>query len=815
MIQNLFTVTFRNLKKYRFYTFINVFGLTIGITACLVIFLFIRFELSFDEYNTNADRIVRIDWEVRLGETHTYNAAVTPPMAEAFVREFPEVNAAARLRFSGSGQFKVTTENQVETSVVYADNDLFKIFSFEFIAGDPTNALLEPHSMVISESCAARFFPDENPLGKTLIKDNETLYKVTGVIEDMPENAHFRFNMFLSMEGLAESKNENWIGGPFNTYLLLRPDADPKELESKLPIIVDKYVMPHATAVLGNNFVEQFKRQGNSLTLHVMPLTDIHLHSHLSNELGNNGDIKYIYLLGGVAMFILILAVVNFTNLATARSIKRAREVGIRKAMGSSRAYLGLQFVTESVMLSLLAFMIALAATEITLPYFNTLTGSTLGVPFGDIKVMASLFGVAILTGVLAGLYPGFVLSSYKPVNVLKGKLPIGESGTFLRSGLVVFQFTVSIFLTIATLAIITQTRFMQNKELGFSPEQIIRLKDVSNAGQGLYTFRDEMLKHPVVKSATISSYFPGPGSARKTPLIWRYGMEPAPSNSVNIEQWAVDYDYAATLGLEFIAGRDFAREFPSDSTAVIINASAARRLGISADPIGERLNVFHENPDGSQDRSRIATYTVVGVVKDFNFESLRDNVQPLGLFFGKSTGSIAFRYETAHTPDVIDALRSTWQKVVPGEPFIYAFVDEDFQRLYTTEQKLSRIFTLFSGLAIVIACLGLFALTSFTAEQRTKEIGIRKVLGASVKQIVVLLSLSFGRLILISFLVAAPLAAFGIRWYLEQYAYKADITVWLYLEAGFFASLLAAITLGYQSIKAARNNPVESLKCE
>src|SRR5690606_2592716 len=393
--------------------------------------------------------------------------------------------------------------------------------------------------------------------------------------------------------------------------------------------------------------------------------------------------------------------------------------------------------------------------------------------------------------------------------------LPIGESGTFLRSGLVVFQFTVSIFLTIGTLAIITQTRFMQNKELGFSPEQIIRLKDVSNAGQGLYTFRDEMLKHPVVKSATISSYFPGPGSARKTPLIWRYGMEPAPSNSVNIEQWAVDYDYAATLGLEFIAGRDFAREFPSDSTAVIINASAARRLGISADPIGERLNVFHENPDGSQDRSRIATYTVVGVVKDFNFESLRDNVQPLGLFFGKSTGSIAFRYETAHTPDVIDALRSTWQKVVPGEPFIYAFVDEDFQRLYTTEQKLSRIFTLFSGLAIVIACLGLFALTSFTAEQRTKEIGIRKVLGASVHQIVVLLSLSFGRLILISFLVAAPLAAFGIRWYLEQYAYKADITVWLYLEAGFFASLLAAITLGYQSIKAARNNPVESLKCE
>ncbi len=815
MIQNLITVALRNLKKYRFYTFINVLGLTIGITACLVIFLFIRFELSFDRHNTNADRIVRIDWEVRLGEAHTYNAAVTPPMAEAFVREFPEVEAAARLRFSGSYQFKVATENQIEPAVIFADNDLFKIFTFEFTAGDPTTALLDPHSMVISESCAARFFPNENPLGKTLIKDNTTLYKVTGVFKDMPENAHFRYNMFLSMEGLPESKNENWIGGPFNTYLLLRADADPKELESKLPIIVEKYVMPHAALVLGNNFIEQFKRDGSSLTLHVMPLTDIHLYSHLRNELSSNGDIKYVYLLGGVAIFILILAVVNFTNLATARSIKRAREVGIRKVMGSNRVHLGLQFLAESVMLSLLAFVIALAATEVTLPYFNTLTGSKLDIPFGDFTIVASLFGVAILIGVLAGLYPGFVLSSYKPVSVLKGKVPIGESGTFMRSGLVVFQFTVSIFLTIGTLAIITQTRYMQDKELGFSPEQIIRLKDVSNAGQRLYTFRDEMLKLPMIKNATISSYFPGPGSARKTPLIWRYGMEPAPSNSVNIEQWSVDYDYAATLGLEFIAGRDFAREFPSDSTGVILNATAAKRLGIFDDAIGQKVNVFRDSPDGAQDRSQIDTYTVVGVVNDFNFESLRDNVQPLGLFFGESIGSIAFRYETARTPDVIDALRSTWQKVAPGEPFIYAFIDQDFQRLYTTEQKLSRIFMLFAGLAIVIACLGLFALTAFTAEQRTKEIGIRKVLGASVQQIVVLLSLSFGRLILISFLLAAPLAMFAIRWYLDQYAYKADITAWLYLQAGLFASVLAAITLGYQSIKAARNNPVDSLKYE
>ncbi len=815
MIRNLFTVALRNLKKYRFYTLINVLGLTIGITACLVIFLFIRFELSFDRYNENAERIVRIDWEVFLGEAHTYNAAVAPPMAEAFVREFPEVESAARLRQRGSFQFKRTTENQVESAVVYADNDLFKIFSFNFIAGDPEQALVHPNSLVISESTAARYFPNENPLGKTLIKDNETLYLVTGVIKDMPENAHFRFDMFLSMEGLDESKNENWIGGPFNTYLLLRPDADPGALESKLPVIVEKYIMPHATAVLGNNFVEQFKSGGNSLTLHVMPLNDIHLYSHLRNELSNNGDIKYIYLLGSVAVFILILAVVNFTNLATARSIKRAREVGIRKVMGSNRLNLTLQFLAESVMLSLLAFVIATALTEVALPFFNTLTASTLVMPFGDVTVMASLFAVAILVGVAAGLYPGFVLSAYQPTQVLKGKLPIGESSAFLRSGLVVFQFAVSIFLTIGTLAIIAQTRYMQDRKLGFDPEQIIRLKDVANAGVRLHAFRDEMLKLPFIKSATISSYFPGPGSARKTPLIWRYGMEPSPSSSVNIEQWFVDHDYASTLGLDIIAGRDFARAFPSDSTAVIINESAVRRLGLSDDPVGQKLSLFHDNPDGSQDQSRVDTYTIIGVVKDFNFESLRDNVQPLGLFFGKSINSIAFRYEAARTSDVIDALQGTWRKIAPGEPFHYAFVDQDFQRLYTAEQKLSRIFMLFSGLAIAIACLGLFALTAFTAEQRTKEIGIRKVLGASVRQIVVLLSVSFGRLILISFLLAAPLAAIAIQWYLEQYAYKADIGVWLYLKAGLFASALAVFTLGYQSIRAARNNPVESLKCE
>jgi putative ABC transport system permease protein len=383
-----------------------------------------------------------------------------------------------------------------------------------------------------------------------------------------------------------------------------------------------------------------------------------------------------------------------------------------------------------------------------------------------------------------------------------------------LRNGLVVFQFTISIFLIIATLAISAQTNFMQQVDLGFDKDQIIRMKDVTNAGDRLYNFREELLKNPAIKDVTVSSYFPGPGSARKTPLVWRYGTEPSPSNAINIEKWTVDYDYIPTLDMQVVSGRNFSREF-MDSSSVIVNESTVWNLGLGPDPIGKKLSLFHDNPDGSQDQNQLETYLIIGVVKDFNYESLRQNIQPLGLFFGRSTGSIAIRYETHDTEKVIDALKNTWKRIAPGEPFNYSFLDEDFDRTYNTEKKLSSIFFLFSGLAVAIACLGLFALTAFTVEQRTKEIGIRKVLGASVSQLVALLSLAFSRLILISFVFAAPLAGYGIHLYLRQYAYKADISPWLYLEAGLIACVLSALTIGYQSVKAARLNPVDSLKIE
>lgn len=814
MLRNYLTTAFRNFYKFRFYTIINVVGLTIGITACLVILLFVRFELSYDKFNDNADRIVRVDWDLQMQGVRTCRAAVTPPMAEVLVHDFPEVEAATRFRDFGSFQFKRDIENTVEWRVVYADNDLFKIFTIPFIEGDPTTALKEPYSMVITEKCAAQFFPNESALGKTLMKDNKVLYKITGVVKDLPENSHFHFRMFLSMEGLEESKNGNWIGGPYNTYLLLRPGADYKVLEAKLPTMVEKYLIPNAEAVLGASFMHDFKSSGSALRLRLKPLTDIHLRSNLRNELEGNSDINYVYLFAAIAIFILIIASINFMNLTTARSARRAREVGIRKVMGSGRLRLAIQFIGESTLLSIISFLLALGLTELVLPGFNAMTALNLEVPFDDFRLVFLLAGAAVAIGVLSGIYPGVVLSSFHPVRVLKGELT-SYRPAFLRSGLVVFQFAISIFLIIATFALYQQMSFMKNKKLGFNKEQVILLHNVKNIVDRLPVIKEEMTKTNLISSGTISAFFPGPGSARQAPLMWKYGSQPLPENSINAEKWMVDFDYVTTLGIEIITGRNFSRDFPSDSSGVILNEAAVERFGFSTNPIGQKITLFHENADGSQDKNKLETWEIIGVAKNFNFESLRESVAPLGLFFERSNGSLAFRYETKNTQELITSLETKWKALAPGEPFHYSFLDQNFQSMYATEAKVGNLFATFSGLAVLIACLGLFALTSYTAEERTKEIGIRKVMGASFQNIVMLFSRDFGKLVLLGFLCAAPLAGYGVNWYLQDYAYKTQISWMIFAGAGLMTFLLAMLTIGYQTIQSANSNPVESLRSE
>lgn len=814
MFRNFFTIALRNLKKSRFYTFINILGLTIGLTACLTIFLYLRFEISYDRFNVNADRIVRIDWDLQMAGTRTHSASLAPPMAEGFVREFPEVEAATRFRYMGSFQFRRQTETVVESRAVYTDNDVFSIFTIPFIQGDPATALKDPNTMVITEKCAQQFFPGEDPIGKTLIKDNQTLYKVTGVVRDMPDNSHFHYRMFLSLEGLDESKSTNWLGGPYNTYLLLAPGISPASFEEKLQVVVEKYVLPSAQIVLGSSFTDNFNASGDSLILRATPLSDIHLHSHLQNELEANGDIAYVYLFGCIAVFTLVVACINFVNLTTARSARRAREVGIRKVMGSGRLHLALQFICESTILCILAFVLSLGLTQMLLPLFNSVTGMNLDIPFEDFSLGFQLLGATILVGIISGLYPGIVLSSYQPAQVLKGRVVKNGSSVFMSS-LVVFQFTLSIFLVAATLALREQMKFMQEKKLGFDKEQVIMMRDVNNVGNRLTAIKEVLADTRMIETGTVSSFFPGPGSARSTPLMWHFGSAPLPENAINAEKWLVDYDYIPTLGIEIIEGRNFSRDYPSDSNAVIFNESAIARFRFEGSPVGRKISLFREKADGSQDLSKLETWNIVGVAKDFNFESLRENVQPLGLFFGSSHGALAFRYESENTQEVIHALEAKWKSLAPGEPFNYTFLDQNFESLYNAEARVGKLFATFAGLAIAIACLGLFALTAYTAEQRTREIGIRKVMGASMQSIVLLLTRDFGRWIFAGFVLATPLAVYCIQWYLQDYAYRTSIGWWIYATAGGITFLLAVFTMGYQSVIAGKTNPVEALKSE
>ncbi|HLT71879.1 MAG TPA: FtsX-like permease family protein, partial [Cyclobacteriaceae bacterium] len=683
-----------------------------------------------------------------------------------------------------------------------------------FIQGDPATALEHPNTMVITEKCAQQFFPGEDPVGKTLIKDNQTLYKVTGVVRDMPDNSHFHYRMFLSLEGLDESKSTNWLGGAYNTYLLLQPGISPETFEEKLQVVVGKYILPNAQLVLGSSFTDTFNTSGDSLILRATPLSDIHLRSHLQNELESNGDIAYVYLFGAIAVFTLVVACINFINLTTARSARRAREVGIRKVLGSGRLNLALQFICESTILCILAFVLSLGLTQMLLPLFNSVTGLDLEIPFGNVSLGFQLFGAVMVVGIISGLYPGVMLSSYQPAQVLKGKT-VRNGSSFFMSSLVVFQFTLSIFLITATLALHEQMKFMQEKKLGFDKEQVIVMRDVKNLGNRLSAIKEVMTDNRMVKTGTVSSFFPGPGSTRSTPLMWHFGSTPLPENAINAEKWLVDYDYIPTLGIEIIEGRNFSRDYPSDSNAVIFNESAIARFRFEGSPVGRKVSLFREKADGSLDLSRLETWNIIGVAKDFNFESLRENVQPLGLFFGSSHGALAFRYESENTQEVIHALEAKWKGLAPGEPFNYTFLDQNFESLYKVEARVSKLFATFAGLAIIIACLGLFALTAYTAEQRTREIGIRKVLGASVQSIVLLLTRDFSRWIFAGFVLATPLAIYGIQWYLQDYAYRTSIGWWIYATAGAITFALALLTMGYQSVMSGRTNPVQALKSE
>ena len=814
MLKNYFTIAFRNLKKQRFYTLINILGLAIGIASCLIILLYVTHELSYDKHYADANRIYWVNCEIKFGANHMNLAVAPAPLADAMRTDFPEVEHSARFWSDGSMLIKRADQNFKETEVIYADSSVFNVFTIPFVQGNPKQALKDPYTMVISQKAAAKYFPNENPIGQTLIVENKDHYKITGVYEDMPVTSHFYFDIMLALVSTDYNKDPNWLSNNFSTYIKLRPDADYKALEAKFPKMIDTYAGPQAKQALGSDFtMEKFRASGNKLEWTLMPLTDIHLHSDLTAELGVNSDIAYVYLFGAIALFILAIACINFMNLSTARSSNRAKEVGVRKVMGSLRSHLVRQFLTESILLSVFSFFVALVVAWLVLPSFNLLAGKELFLPFEKGIFWGGLAAGALVVGLLAGLYPSFFLSAFRPANVLKGNLSLGMKSGLIRSSLVVFQFSISIILIIGTISVNRQLGFIQNTKIGFNKDQVIVIKDAYGMGDQIQSFKNEVLKDNRILIGTISGFLPVSGTNRNDNTHWPEGTQPTEENMVALQCWRVDYDYLKTLGMKIKIGREFSSEFPSDSGAVILNEAAQKIFGFTTDPIGKKISTFSGDRSGGIDREHPKSFPVIGIVEDFHFESLKQNITPLALFLDKSIGLVSFRFQAKDAQEVIATIEKNWKALAPGMPFSYSFLDEDFGRMYAAEQRLGKIFFIFAGLAIIIACLGLFALTAFTAEQRTKEIGIRKVLGASVSSIVVLLSKEFGKLIFIAFIIAAPLAWYGVDWWLKNYTYKAEIGVMVYLLAGVF--VIAWLTMGYQSIRAASSDPVKSLRSE
>ena len=811
MLQNFFTVAFRNLKKQRFYTMINVTGLAVGVASCLVIMLYVINEFSYDRHFTDHDRIYRVQAEIKFGDNHLRLAVTPAPLSEVLQKDFPEIEASARFWNSGTTIFRRAEDSFKEPNTVFADSSLFKVLDIPFIAGDPKTALKEPATMVISRKAADKYFPNEEALGQTLISNSGRSWKISGVMENMPSNTHFNFDFILSLVTIDYNRDGNWLSNNFNTYIKLREGTDPKNLEAKFPKMIDTYVGPQAKQALGSDFtMENFRASGNIFEYTLIPITDIHLNSDRIAEIGVNSDKSYVYLFAAIAGFILIIACINFMNLSTARSANRAKEVGIRKVMGSFRSHLVKQFLVESILLSLFSFVIAIAIAWLVIPTFNELALKELSVPFGSSVFWMLIALGALITGLLAGLYPSFFLSAFRPVNVLKGNVALGTKSGLVRGALVVFQFWISIVLVVGTIAVNRQLSYIQTKKIGFNKDQVIVVHDAYALKDQLQSFKEEVEKDNVIKSGTISSFLPVAGTSRSDNTHWPAGKSPTEENMVSIQVWDVDYDYVKTLGMKIKDGRDFSKDFLSDSTGVILNEAATRAFGYLQDPVGKKIATF--------ENAELKTYhysTIIGVVEDFHYESLRENIGPVALFLKKSNGSVSFRFEAKNTKDVINTVEAKWKKLGPGLPFDYSFLDEDFGKMYAAEQRLGEIFTVFAMLAIIIACLGLFALTAFTAEQRTKEIGIRKVLGASVSGIVVLLSKEFGKLILIAFVLAAPAAWYGITKWLESYEYRTEIGVLVYVAAGVSAFAIAWITMSFQSIRAALANPIKALRSE
>ncbi|HVW95077.1 MAG TPA: ABC transporter permease [Mucilaginibacter sp.] len=807
MIKNYIKTAFRNLLKNKGFTFINVFGLALGLATCLLIIFFVFDELSYDRFNVNADRIYRVDNNIKFGGNENVYAVSPAPTAAAMKADFPEIEKVARFRNNGGNQVKKGKQNIVEARMVYADNSIFDIFTLPMINGSKENALTEPHTVVITEKIARKYFNSTNVVGQTLTFNDSTLFKITAVLKDIPKQSHFNFDFFLAMPGLEESKENAWLSNNFNTYVLLKKGADIKKLEAKMPEFMIRHAGPQLESMIHLSFKE-FEKAGNYYRLSFFPLKDIHLYSNAVAELDANGDIKYVYIFSAVAIFILLIACVNFMNLSTARSSNRAKEVGVRKVLGSPRKHLIAQFLTESILVTLFATVIAILAAWLFLPVFNNMSGKELVITGQIISwLLPTLLILIIVIGCLAGSYPALYLSAFNPIEVLKGKVAAGFKGSIFRNILVVFQFGISIFLIIGTLVIYNQLKYIQSKDLGYDRDHVMIVRNVWSLGNGAKSFRDEVKNLAGVQNASLSGALPTGGYGNSTTFF----KDPVlnQKRAILTQVWPADENYLPTLSIKLVKGRNFSKDMSTDTAGLIINEAAANYLAF-ANPVGQ----FLYSPDDRMGKT-IKQYHIIGVVRNFNFRSLKDNITPLMFRMDEDRGAVTVRIRSANIPGIIQQVRNKYDSFSPTQAFAYSFMDEDFDSLYRSEQRIGSISVAFTSLAIVIACLGLFGLAAYAAEQRVKEIGIRKVLGANISTIVTMLSKDFIILVLISILCATPIAWWAMHSWLQGFAYRQNIQFWILAAAGGGAIIIAFITISFQSVKAALTNPVKSLKSE
>jgi putative ABC transport system permease protein len=800
MFRNYLKVALRNIKRHTGYSLINVAGLAIGMTCCILILLWVQDERSYDRYHENPDRIYRLCLDANVG-TQLRAPVTMAPAGPAMISEFPEVVNAARIVRPGRVSVKYGDRLFQEEDIGYADNSVFDIFTFPFISGDPKTALATPYSVVITEDMAMKYFGDEDPLGKSLRIDDETDFTVTGVAKNVPSNSHFSFNMLRSFETLYRENPElmeAWVAARFYTYLLLAENSDHKKLEQKFAPFVDR----HMGDILG--------AIGGTVKLFLQPLARIHLYSDFERDLSAGGDITYVYLFSGIALFVLLIACFNFVNLATARSATRAREVGMRKTLGAGRGKLIAQFLGESLIYSFISIALACLLLELALPLFNSLAQRELSLNYFQRPwLIPGLAGLALVVGLLAGCYPAFFLSSFKPVRVLKGTWSKTASGSGFRRVLVVAQFVISIALIIGTITIYNQINFMKNKKLGFDKEHVLVIPGMNQATRQSYlSIRDELMNIPGVRAVGASSLVPGRGLTKSLFLPEGFSEDQPQTMDFLI----VDPDYIPTMGMEIATGRNFSADLATDSTeSAIINETAARRFGWD-NPIGKTFRLL--SPPGAGGETQIVN--VIGVVKDFHLQSLHQKIEPQIIFYDLGgIDHISVRISPDNITHTIDLLRTRWKDIDPERPFHYLFLDESFDSQYRAEERFGTITLYFSLLAIFIGCLGLFGMSSYTVEQRTKEIGVRKVLGATVAGIVLLLSKEFTRWVLVANLIAWPIAYYAMSRWLENFAYRVDINMTAFALAGTAALAIAIATVSYQAIRAALTNPVETLRYE